>query len=686
MAPRKDSQAVQTTALISKESTCPLDCPDACSLTVDVADNRAVALRGNELNPVTAGFICGKVSRFADHVHGPERILTPLLRQRVNPLLKSTYDSFVPMSWDRALDMVAEQLRSARDTLGGDSILPYSYGGSNGFLTQGVTDERLFRRLGTCRLLRNICASPTEHALMGLYGPMAGMPFEQYANAQLIVLWGVNLHATSIHLAAIVKSARQAGAQLVVVDPRRTPFARSADLHLPVRVGTDVVLALAVHHWLFSNDRADLEFLKRHAVHWEMLRDRASEWTLDRAGEVTGIDASAIEGFARLYADSKPAALRCGWGLERNRNGGSAAASIFALPAVAGKFGVVGGGFTMSNSPAFDLCPEPVIQAKPSPGRVVNMNLLGKALVEENDPPIKVLFVYNSNARDSTPHQNLVLEGLQRGDLFTIVCDSVMTGTARWADVILPTTTFLEHDELKPGYGSMTLTRTRPVIPPVGESRSNHSIFLSLLQRLELASESDIDDVDAIVSAIIRTGSQGEAWEKAIRENDRYVMASHGPQGVNGGYSALPTGKIDLCPTELDQEAPAGLYRFQPDPATEQFPLALISPATSKTISTTFGQLWREQVPIEMASVDAAARGISTGDLVRVSNQLGEVVCKAKVSEEIRAGVACLPKGLWAHHTNNGKTANALCPDSLTDIGQGACFNDARVQIERVSV
>ncbi len=652
-------------------SACPLDCPDACSLAVTVDGGRVTKVEGTRLNPLTAGFICSKVRRFDRHLYGPERLLRPAVRQG-----PPGSGDFRDVSWDEALDLVAERLRSTAERHGGEAILPFSYGGSNGSISQDTTDARLFYRLKASRLARTVCAAPTGRAAEGLYGKMPGVGFADYVHAELVVLWGVNPSASGIHLVPIVQEAQRRGAKLVVVDPRRTPLAKKADLHLALRPGTDLPVALAVIRSLFAEEWADLSFLREHTTGWEELRRRAEPWTTERAAEVAGLEAADIERFARLYAGSTPAVVRCGWGLERNRNGGSAVAAVLALPAVTGKFGVRGGGYTLSNAAAWTLR-DAVGEEEPST-RLVNMNLLGDVL-HEAEPPVKLLFVYNANPLATIPDQEKVRAGLSRDDLFVVTFEQVLTDTARYSDVVLPATTFLERRELRKGYGAMVLQDAPPVIDPVGEARSNHEVFADLLHRLGLARPGEPETAEELLAALV----DDETRERLDRDGIAFAFED-GPVQMVDVRPRTADGKVRLVPEALDQEAPGGLYSFREDPATERHPLALISPASSRTVSSSFGQLYRDTVALLIHPEDAATRRVSTGDEVRVTNDLGEVRCPARVSRDVRPGVLHLPKGLWSHHTLNGATSNALCPSALTDIAGGATFNDARVEVAKV--
>ncbi len=656
-------------------SACPLDCPDLCSLDVTVEAGRVTHVEGSALTPITDGFVCGKVRNIAEHLYGDDRIRTPLIRDGAG---------FRAAGWDEALDLVTSRLRAIVARSGGEAVLPYHYGGSNGWLTEGALATRFFRRLGASELLRTLCACATRAAATGMYGSMPGVALEDYEHARLIVLWGVNPSATGIHLIPVIERAREAGAQLVVVDPRRTALARRADLHLPLRPGTDLVVALSILDALFSRGMVDDEFLAAHCAEVDELRRRAGEWPLPRAAVESGVDMLALDRFVELWTASSPAVLRCGWGLERNRNGGSAVAAVLALPAVTGKFGVRGGGLTLSNGDVgWTVGPEPAI-AEPPPGtRPINMSQLATALREARDPKIEALVVYNCNPVATAPNQVAIREQLARDDLFVVVHEQVMTDTARLADVVLPATAFLEHRELRRGYGAMRLYDSPAVAAPPGEAWSNNQLFGELLRRMELTRPGDPTTDEELVAAIFAASPAGEGLRAQIaRDGAATLPGGDRPVPFVDVFPTTPDRKVHLCPAHLDAEA-GGLYVYKPDPREAEYPLALISPAIATQISSTFGQLRKKEVPLEIAPRDAAARGIRDGDEVRVWNRLGEVRCVARVSADLREGVVLLPKGMWSHHTRNGNTANALIPETLADLGGQAAYNDARVQVAR---
>jgi anaerobic selenocysteine-containing dehydrogenase len=657
-------------------TVCPLDCPDSCSLEVTVQDGRITSIDGSHVNPITDGYICAKVRRFPERLYGADRLLYPAVRRGPKGLA-----SFQRVTWDDALGTIADRMRAARAQWGGESILPYSYGGSNGLLTQDTSDATLFRRLGASRLARTVCAAPTGAANLGIYGKMASVVYQDVPEARTIVLWGANPSASGIHLVPYIREAQRRGATLVVVDPRTTPLARQADIHLAVRPGTDLPVALAIHRFLFEEGRADTAFLAAHTRGADRLRERAEPWTFERAAAEAGIDAHRLRAAAEAYAGASPALIRCGWGQERNRNGGSASMAILALPAVAGKFGVRGGGYMMSNSASWGIT-RPWIGAEEPRTRLVNMNQLGRALAAETNPPVKVLFVYNNNAAVTSPDQRRILKGLEREDLFTVVFEQVMTDTARYADVVLPATTFLEGYEIARGYGPISLQLGKPVVEARGEARSNAEVFGELMGRLDVRSESDpCGDLEEMLDVLSKLP---EPIASDLRDRGAATPPHGGrPIQFHDVWPLTPDRRANLFPEHLDAEAPAGLYGYRPDPGTAEFPLALISPASERTVSSTLAELPRPDVRLLMNPDDAAARGLVEGNAIRIFNALGEIRSTVTLGAWIRPGTVSLPKGLWRRHTANGYTTNALVSDALTDLGGGACFNDARVQVEK---
>ena len=671
------TRAPETWGRSTVHTACPLDCPDSCSLAVDVEQGRVVSIDGSRVAPSTNGFICGKVRRFDRRVYSEDRLLYPAVRTG-----GKGEGSFKRVTWTEALDLIALRFGGIIREHGGEAILPVSYGGSNGWLSHEATDRLLFRKIGASELARTVCAAPTGAAALAMYGKMAGVAYEDYPAASLIVIWGCNPAVTGVHLVPHIKEAQKRGAKLIVIDPRATLLARQADVHVALRPGTDLPVALAIHRYLFEEHGADDAFLAAHADGIAELRARASEWTFERAADVSGVDAAVLRGVAEMYASASPAVIRCGWGLERNRNGGSAVLAVLALPAVAGKFGIPGGGYTMSNSAAFGK--KPFVWDASTATRIVNMNRVGRALLGDDpgfrERPIKGLFVYNCNPLATLPDQNRMRAGLERDDLFTVVFEQVMTDTARYADVILPATTFLEHYDVARGYGAYHMHLVRPAIEPIGESRPNVEVFNEILGRMDPgAAQSDFEETDALMQLAARMGDERTA--PMFADGVAPPPFDGRPVQFVTAFPETADRRVHLYPAELAAETAGRLYEFRPDPATAAFPLALISPASEKTVSSTLGELSTRITTLLIHPDDARLRGIQTGDGVRVFNDLGEVHCEADVTPETRSGTVILPKGLWMRNTWNQQTANALAPDSLTDIAGGACFNDARVDV-----
>jgi len=663
---------------VTLDSVCPLDCPDTCSLSVTVDDGRVTRVDGSRRNPLTEGYICAKVRRYPERLYSPLRVLYP--QRRVGAKGEGRFER---IGWDDALRLIATRFTQIIAEDGAEAILPYHYGGSNGLFSELAMDARFFHRLGASELDKTLCAAPTGEAYRSMFGPMAGVPQEDYDRARAIILWGVNPSATSIHLVPHIRAAQRAGAFIAVIDPRRTPLARSADLHLQPLPGTDVVLALAMIGELVRRGAADHAFLSSHARGYEELARAAAAYPLARASEISGVPAADIARLVDGYASSSPALIRCGWGVERNRNGGNAVRAIFALPAVAGKFGVRGGGLTMSLSRPFPINAVRLAgpELRPRPVRTINMTQLGRVLTEPQRPPVRALFVYNANPVVMTPDQNRVIRGLQREDLFTVVHEQVMTDTARFADVLLPATTVFEQNELHKSYGHYYLQYSAAVVPPPGEAVTNAELFGRLGRAMgftEAALSAGEDEL--LRDALTFEPPRADAIDpEAVRAGRIVPLRFDGADEVvqfGTVFPKTPSGKVELWPAEL------GPITYVP--ATDRHPLALLSPASNRTINSIFGELDRPPPALLMHPTDAAARGLRAGEVVRIFNELGEVHVPLTVSDEIRAGVVALPKGLWRASTLNGATATALVPDHLTDIGGGACFNDARVEVERV--
>lgn len=657
-------------------TTCVMDCPDTCSLAVHVQDDQIDRIEAGDANPDTAGFICDKVAKFNRRVEHTERLLHPL--RRVGPKGSGEYES---IGWDVALDEITAKLRSVRSEFGGEAILPYHYGGSNGVVTDSLVDALYFSKLGASRLAKTICAAPTTAVATAMYGKMPGVAFEDYSNAECILIWGANPKVSNIHLVPHLRQAKKNGAFIAVIDPRRNFSDSEVDLHLPVLPGTDLAVALAlINHWERNGFFAG-SFLEKQAKGLEGLLAEARNWTFSRAAEVAGVDASALQQLALVYARSSPAIIRCGWGLERNRNGGQAVAAVLAIPALLGKFAVRGGGYTMSNSGAAQFDRAAVIGEIDLSTRRLNMTQLGEQILDpELDPPIKALFVYNANPAVTVPDQERVLRGLEREDLFTVVVDQVMTDTAMYADIVLPAVTFLEGNDLRAGYGSYVVGAVKPVISPRGEARSNGRIFAALGLRMGWSDVAFLrSDEETVALAARSVKSRGKTFSGVMNSTGVMTYDFPGPSPVQFQtvYPQTADGKIDLCPKVLGPSP----YRF--DQNSTEYPLSLISPASSKLITSTLGEFNLDRLEVTLHPDDALSRRIVSGSRVHVFNDLGRVECTARVDRHVRPGVVSMPKGAWRKASFNGMTSTALCPAHVNVVAGGACFNDARVDVER---
>lgn len=616
---------------------------------------------GSDKNPLTESFICSKVAKFGRRVYGPERVLHPAIR--VGP--KGPGARFERVSWDEAMAVAAERLRAIRAESGGEAILPYWYGGSNGYVTGGGLDSRLWARLGTSQLLRTFCASNAGAAVESVYGSLPSADPLDVDHADCVLLWGMNPTASGIHLVPRLNALVERGGKLVVVDSRRIPLAKKAALHLAPLPGTDVVVALAMLHLAFARGWADGASLAK-APDAGALGAHVADWTPERAAKIADVPARDIEAAAEIYASSSPALVRCGWGLERTRNGVDAIRAVLSLPAVYGKFGPRGGGYAMSTSPGYRTDKSRYVPKHP-PTRAVNMSRLGRALLELQDPPIRALWVYDCNPVATAPDQQRVIRGLLREDLFVVVHEQSWTDTCDYADVVLPATTFLEHKELTRSYGGYLFQWAEPVVPPVGEARPNHQVFGELARRLDLRGDDLAVTEEELARAVVDATptAPADAWEQ------------------------LMTGRVAKVPSPLQLperfrlvgDAPPA---YRPPPVDADLPLALISPASSRGVSSTmFETLGEGEARVSLHPADAAARGLSDGDAARVWNSQGEAALRVAIDRDLRPGVCMIPKGLWRRSTLDRATGNSLVPDHVDERGLGACYNDARVEVTR---
>ena len=668
-------------------SVCPLDCPDTCSLTVTVDDEKIVSIKGSRANPYTAGVLCAKVPEFyPGFVHGEGRLRTPLRRTGAKG-----EGRFERISWSEALDLVHARFTAVIAAHGSQAILPLNYAGPHGMLAGGSMDLRFFHRLGASLLDRRpLCGGIRTEAWVGTFGPAPGVRPEQAEHAKLIVAWGSNVTWSNLHIVPIINRARRAGAKLVIVDTRRTKIAEQADLHIALRPGTDVVLAWAIAADLERRGALDREFIARHVEGFEDYMPLARRYSVTDAARICGVDERLVQQFADWYRTISPAVITVGNGLERNKNGGSGIRAIFALPALAGKFGVPGGG--LINGAGFAFPKTPARLGRPDlvpPGtRLINIIDVGRHLNDVTlSPPIKALFIYNHNPLVVHPEQNVLRRGLAREDLFVVGSDVVMTDSLAYADVVLPAASHFEHADLFAAYGTHWLQRADRVIPPQGEALPNTEIFRRLSARFGFddpafrASDAELMD-DAL---------DGGDARMAGKRPSAIPLDRATPMTVDGGgeeailfknvFPKTKSGKVELASPYLEGKYGARLPSWRP--VTSSYPLTLISPASDQRITSTFGGLHVGDgpPPLEMHPDDARARNLLDGMRVRVWNDLGEVRLPLRVTDIIPRGVVCTLKGAWMATSDNGQTISALCPADHADISEGACYNDARVEV-----
>lgn len=673
---------------VERPGVCTYDCPDTCSLSVLVEDDRIIKVKGSKANGFTDGVICDKVAHDTTAmVHGPLRLRTPL--KRSGPKGSGT---FAPISWDAALDEIHARTTAIIGRHGPQSVLPLNYAGPHGMLAGDSMSLRFFHKLGASHLSRRpLCGGVRGEAWAGTYGAVPGIPPEMTEDAKLVVVWGNNASACNLHLVRRMRRAQKKGARVVVIDPRRIKVAEQADLHLAVRPGTDLLLAWAVATELERTGAIDLPFVAANVLGYEDFMERAREWPAERAAEACGLDAADIRRFAHWIAESEPVVFAIGNGLERCRTGGSGIRAAIALPALAGKLGRKGG-IVLGAGNAF-----PKTMAKlqrpdlaPSGTRTLNILDVGRHLAEDDlDTPIRALFIYNHNPAVVHPDQNTMLRGLAREDVFAVGIEVAMTDSMAYCDIVLPAATHFEHADLYPAYGQHWLQRAEPVIPPQGEALPNTEIFRRLAARFGFdepcfrASDEELMD-EAIDAADPRLG--GVRPSRLSTSAPIPMRAADGKPFVlfANCRPATPSGKVELVSETL-----AGRWgeaqRLPGWRALESSePLTLISPASDRRISSSFGGLHLQAgpPPLLMHPDDAAARGLVSGMKVRVWNGLGEVELPLEVSDAVCPGVVSSEKGAWLGAGSNGRSVSALAPAALrADLSEGACYNDARVEV-----
>jgi molybdopterin guanine dinucleotide-containing S/N-oxide reductase-like protein len=720
------SAATASTPFRIVHTVCSHDCPDSCGVLVTVnEEGRAIKVVGDPSHPVTQGFLCGKVAKYLDRVYAPERILYPLKRKlgvAKGPMQRGReHEAFERVSWDEALDAIAARLKITAEKYGPESILPYSYAGTIGLLGYGSMDRRFFHRLGASQLDRTICSEAGGVAWNLVYGKKLGTPTEDFKLAKLVLAWGANIHGNNVHLWPMVEQARRNGARLIVIDPYRTRTAALADWHIAIRPGTDGALALGMMQVILNEGLEDRAYIDEMTHGFAQLAERVREYTPERVAAWTGLTAAEIEQLAREYATTRPAALRMNYGVQRSENGGQAVRAIAMLPALTGAWKYRGGGGQLSTSGAFAWDKKAVERpdlALASPlgqlARVVNMSALGEALTklgdnEEDGPPVKALFVYNSNPGAVAPNQNAVRRGMARADLFTVVHELFFTDTTDYADYILPATTFLEHTDIQGAYGHYFVQLSQQAIEPPGEARSNVWLFSELAKRMGFEEECFRDTPEEIIKQALAIGEDKHstnAWMAHItledlKEHGHIPLSFHAQpeakpfQPNTSGRVPTPSGKIEFYSETLAAQGLDPLPGFVPPTESrfgelaKRFPLEFLSRKADNYMNSTFAHLdghrkmeTRKAHRLEMHPKDAAARGIGDGDAVRIWNDRGELKLTAMMNASLPEGVVAGQLD-WAKLSAGGGNVNALTSERLTDIGAGATFYSTLVEVAK---
>jgi anaerobic selenocysteine-containing dehydrogenase len=675
-----------STGGVPVRGACPHDCPDTCALLTTVQDGRAIRVQGNPAHPHTDGALCTKVSRYAERTHHPERLLQPL--KRVGP---KGSGQFEPVSWDAALDAIAARLKAiaARDP---EAILPYSYAGTMGLVQSEGMAARFFHQLGASHLERTICSAAGTEALVQTLGGKVGMKVEFFAQSKLILIWGSNSIASNLHFWRQVQQAKRDGARIVCIDPRKTETADKCHEHIALRPGTDAALALALMHELIRNDWLDHDYIAQHTVGWEALRARALAWPPARAADLCGIPVQQITDLARDYGTTRPAAIRLNYGVQRVHGGGNAVRAIASLPALTGAWRHRAGGVLLSSSGHFPIDREalhrPDLLGARRP-RTINMVTIGDDLLREAapdfGPKIEALIVYNSNPVAVAPESGKVVQGFARDDLFTVVLEHFQTDTADYADYLLPATTQLEHWDIHLSYGHTDVLLNRPAIAPVWQARTNTAIFRALAARLGFTDPCFADDDETLCRAAF---GKAVSFDELLDNGFATLPIPDAPFAA-GGFPT-PSGRCEFFSERLARMGLDGLPdhvpNYEPAGSSTAYPLAMISPPARNFLNSTFVNVKSlrdiEGEPLlEIHASDAAARGIATGDVVRVFNDRGTYHCKARVSPRASPGVVNGLGVWWRKLGLHGTNVNQVTSQRLTDLGRGPVFYDCRVEV-----
>ncbi len=677
-------------------AACPHDCPDTCAMQITVENGVAVKVEGAKDHPFTAGTLCTKVARYLERTYSKDRLLFPL--KRVGAKGRG---EFGRISWDEALATIAGKFEAiaADDPQG---ILPYDYAGTMGCVQWHSMGKRLFHRLGASLLERTICSSAGKAGLKITLGGSFGMDPERFDEAKLILIWGSNPIVSNLHLWSRVQEAKRRGAKVIAIDPYRSLTAEKCHEHIAPLLGTDAALALGMMHVIIGEDRFDREYVQKYTLGFEQLRERVKDYPPEKVAGITGLPAEKIVTLAREYAGTKPAAIRLNYGLQRHAGGGMAVRSIACLPALTGAWRDPAGGVVLSTAGFFGMNqaalerPDLLPRISDKPPRTINMVEIGDALLEAR-PPVRALYVYNSNPVAVAPDSRKVIKGFSREDLFTVVHDQFLTDTCDYADIVLPATTQLEHYDIHTAYGHLYVIANSPAIAPLGEALPNSEVFRRLAARLGFTEDCFRDSDEDICRQALESSNpnmQGIEWESLkARGWQRLNVPERFAPFARGGF-ATPSGKCEFYSETAKGMGMDPLPAYIPPRESAQsnpglakkYPLALISPPNRHFLNSSFANMpfaiaEAKEPSLDIHPGDAAARGVKDGDTVRIVNDRGSFTARARVSQRAREGVVVALSVWWKKLAADGRNANEVTSQALTDIGRGATFYDCLVEV-----
>jgi anaerobic selenocysteine-containing dehydrogenase len=684
-------------------AACPHDCPDTCALLVTVSDGVATEVRGDPQHPTTAGVLCTKVSRYTERTYHKERLLYPMKRTGAKGEGK-----FERISWDEAIDTIALRLQeiAARDPR---AILPYSYAGTMGLVQGESMSMRFFNRLGASQLERTICSSAGSAGYRYTIGERVGSDIEHAQNAKLIILWGGNPIASNLHFWMRVQEAKRNGAKIIAIDPYRSLSAEKCHQHIALLPGTDAALALGMMHVLIRDNLLDADYIAQYTLGFEQLQQRVLAWPPQRVAEVCGISAAEVEQLARDYGSTAQRGeitlIRANYGLQRVRGGGMAARNVACLPALVGAWRHAGGGIQMSTSDSFPkngrfLQRPDFLQQHAAAPRTINMSTIGDDLLRPTSPDfgpaVEAVLVYNANPIAVAPESAKVAQGFARDDLFTVVLEHFQTDTADYADILLPATTQLEHVDVHATYGHVYMMANNAAIVPLGEAKPNTEIFRLLAARMGYDDDCFKESDDAIAAKAFDRSHPRAAdydWQR-LKETGWQRLALPAAPFAAGGF-ATPSGKCEFYSARMLADGLDPLPAYTPPyesvgsnaALAAKYPLAMISPPARNFLNSSFVNVQSlrdtEGEPhLDMHPDDAAARAIVNGSVVRIFNDRGSMLAKARVTPKARPGLVVGLSIWWKKFSADGKNVNEVTSQRLTDMGRAPTFYDVLVQVE----